>query len=71
MPTEGDAKENIVRKLQELHRILPSREETKRRARQFFDSCKWLYVCLRLSRLRSRADEQYGYPSTCRVRDGI
>jgi hypothetical protein len=42
MPTEGDAKARIIHKLQELHQVLPSREETKRRAERFFASCKWL-----------------------------
>lgn len=44
MPAEGVAKQKIIDKLQTLHRVLPPREETKRRSERFFDSCKWLYV---------------------------
>jgi hypothetical protein len=42
MPADNDAKQSIIDKLQRLQRVLPPREETKKRAAKFFDGCQWL-----------------------------
>jgi hypothetical protein len=42
MPADPEARGKILQKLLDLHSVLPPREETQQRAKNYFGSCQWL-----------------------------